>query len=277
VSDLRRADRSAGTAFLRRAERAEALADSSPTAAEPLQFAASLYRAQARLATRIAALHAEQPLSGRLHADVDRLVPCHAELLRFAATEGPRGLAVQAQERVPDTPSVARSRLLLWWNGSRGKTEDYLSRALLRPYAEVLAGLALPPDRPHRTGYCPFCAGAPSIAARRSEPGADGAVRLLGCALCGGEWTFSRIRCPCCGEADPQKLPSFATETHPAVRIEACEVCRRYVKSIDLTVDGRAVPEVDDLASLSMDLWASREGFERIEPGLAGEISFPLD
>jgi len=98
-------------------------------------------------------------------------------------------------------------------------------------------------------------------------------VRLLGCALCGAEWTFGRIRCPCCGEGDPQKLPSFATDLHPAVRIEACEACRRYVKSIDLTVDGQAIPEVDDLSSLSVDLWASSEGFQRIEPGLAGEIS----
>ena len=40
----------------------------------------------------------------------------------------------------------------------------------------------------------------------------------------------------------------------------------------DLTVDGRAIPEVDDLLSLSMDLWAAREGFTRIEPGLAGKL-----
>jgi formate dehydrogenase maturation protein FdhE len=45
------------------------------------------------------------------------------------------------------------------------------------------------------------------------------------------------------------------------------------VKSIDLTLDARAIPEVDDLVSLSLDLWAAREGFTRIEPGLAGELS----
>jgi formate dehydrogenase maturation protein FdhE len=54
------------------------------------------------------------------------------------------------------------------------------------------------------------------------------------------------------------------------VRIEGCEACHAYVKSIDLTLDGRAIPEVDDLVSLGMDLWAAREGFRRIEPGLAG-------
>jgi FdhE protein len=54
------------------------------------------------------------------------------------------------------------------------------------------------------------------------------------------------------------------------VRIEACETCHRYVKSLDLSEDARPIPEVDDLASLSMDLWAAEQGFERIEPGLAG-------
>ena len=94
--------------------------------------------------------------------------------------------------------------------------------------------------------------------------------RALGCSLCGGEWPVGRILCPACDEGDPAKLPSFQSPSYPAVRIEACETCRQYVKSIDLTVDGRAIPEVDDLVSLGMDLWAASQGFARIEPGLAG-------
>jgi FdhE protein len=125
-------------------------------------------------------------------------------------------------------------------------------------------------DRVHRAGECPFCGGAPWIAARRSESDADGARRVLGCALCGEEWPFGRIRCPCCFEEDPTKLPSFRSETYPTVRIEACETCRRYVKSIDLTADARAIPEVDDLVSLGMDLWAQEQGYARVAPGLAG-------
>jgi FdhE protein len=134
----------------------------------------------------------------------------------------------------------------------------------------VLAGLGTTPDRPRRPGQCPFCGGSPWIAARRSGSEADGAERILGCCLCGGEWPFTRIRCPSCLQEDPEKLPSFRSETYPTVRIEGCEACRGYVKSIDLTLDGRAIPEVDDLVSVGMDLWAAQEGFRRIEPGLAG-------
>jgi formate dehydrogenase maturation protein FdhE len=54
------------------------------------------------------------------------------------------------------------------------------------------------------------------------------------------------------------------------VRIEGCETCRRYLKSIDLTADARPIPEVDDLVTLALDLWASEQGFTRVEPGLAG-------
>ena len=81
---------------------------------------------------------------------------------------------------------------------------------------------------------------------------------------------MNRLRCPVCSEENPDKLPCFRSERHPVVRIEACETCRSYVKSLDLTQDGRLIPEVDDLVSLAMDLWAAEQGFTRVEPGLAG-------
>ena len=267
------------TAFEKRAARAELLARGPVSTAEPLRFACGLYRVQGRLATAIEFLNAERPLSGRLEADADRLLDRGGGLLRFAAEHGPPGLTDVAQARQREDASRARSRLLDWWSGEHQAGEDYLSRALLRPYVEVLARLRIAPDRLHRPGHCPFCGGPPWIAVRRAQAegasggSGDGARRLLGCALCGGEWPLGRILCPCCGEGDPVKLPSFQSDSYPAARIEACETCRRYVKSIDLTVDGRAIPEVDDLLSLSMDLWAAGEGFVRIEPGLAGELS----
>jgi formate dehydrogenase accessory protein FdhE len=262
----------AAAAFEARAARAEVLAGATPAAAEPLRFAASLYRVQGALATNAEHLHGAQPLSGRLETDADRLLDGLGALLDFASLQGPAGLADQARSRSRETRTVARGRLLAWWQGESSSAEDYLSRAFLRPYAEVLTRLGGRPDRRLEPGRCPTCGGLPWIAARRAESDADGARRSLGCALCGGEWTFSRIRCPGCGEEDAARLPSFRTETHPAVRIEACEACRRYVKSLDLTADGRVVPEVDDLVSLSMDLWAGSQGFTRLEPGLAGSL-----
>ena len=256
--------------FDRRADRAEFLARDAVAAREPLRFAAGLCGVQGRLAAAIEALHARRALTGRLAEDMAGFVDASGELLRFAASYGPGGLAGVALARTREAESVLGSRLVVFWGADRATGPDYLSRALLRPYVEVLAKLGIAPDRPLLTGHCPFCGGAPWIAARRSAAEPDGASRFLGCALCGGEWPFARIRCPSCSEENPERLPSFRSDSHPAVRIEACETCRRYVKSIDLTLEGRAIPEVDDLVSLGMDLWATSEGFARMEPGLVG-------
>jgi formate dehydrogenase maturation protein FdhE len=40
------------------------------------------------------------------------------------------------------------------------------------------------------------------------------------------------------------------------------------VKTIDLTVNGAAIPIVDDLASLAMDLWAAGRGYRKVRANL---------
>ena len=42
------------------------------------------------------------------------------------------------------------------------------------------------------------------------------------------------------------------------------------MKSIDLTVDGRAVPVVDEVATLPLDAWAVEQGYSKIEINLIG-------
>jgi FdhE protein len=261
---------SVASALDRRAARAEVLSGDVTAARDPLRFAAGLYRAQARVADSIEIAHAQAPLTGHLDQDAERFLGAVPTILRYAAESGPDALSEDARSRQEDLPSTARTRLLVYWSGDRLSSEDYLSRAILRPYVETLRRWSVPPDRAHRRGQCPFCGGAPWIGVRRDGGEMEGARRYLGCALCGAEWPFARILCPSCLEEDPRKLPSFQSDRHPAVRIEACETCQRYVKSIDLSEDARPIPEVDDLVSLSMDLWAREQGFARIEPGIAG-------
>ena len=256
--------------FERRAARAELLVRDAPAAEAPLRFAAGLYRVQGRVAAAIEAANRKAPLTGHLDDDADRLLPDLSSVVRYAAEEGPPLLTEQAGRRQDDLPSTARTRLLVYWAGDRPSNEDYLSRAMLRPYVEFLRSVNRAPDRVHRQGQCPFCGGFPWISARRDASVMEGARRMLGCGLCGGEWLFGRILCPSCFEGDPDKLPTYQSDKHANVRIEACETCSRYVKSLDLSEDARPIPEVDDLVSLSMDLWAGEQGFTRIEPGLAG-------
>ncbi|MCA1829316.1 MAG: formate dehydrogenase accessory protein FdhE [Myxococcales bacterium] len=231
-------------ALEQRGARAQTLVEKFPAADEPLRFAAGLYRAQAAV---------------RLTADFGAFAEAVQPVIRFVASSGPPGVAADAR-------TFSRDRLSAYWGGL--SEFDYLSRAVLMPYARFLRESGVPPGRPE--GPCKVCGGAPWIATRRSASSADGAMRMLVCALCGFEWQTARIRCPACGEEDPKKLPVFSAQERLGARIEACETCRGYVKSIDLTLDARQIPEVDDLATLSLDLWASEQGFERLEPGLAG-------
>ena len=270
MTSLLRADRELGVApaFERRAARAQTLSRESATARQPLEFAAGLYRAQQSMATAIQATAAAGGLVGRLDADLDGFSAATEILLRFVADHAPPALSEMARHSAGD---ALRDRLCGWWDGGGSGRDDYLARAILRPYAEVQRALALPSGRgPTVGGACVFCGGLPWIAWRAASGSSEGAQRFLGCALCGGEWSVGRIRCPSCAEERPDKLASFQSDRHPTVRIETCASCRAYVKSIDLTIDARAIPEVDDLLSLSMDLWAAEEGYVRIEPGLAG-------
>ncbi len=256
--------------FERRAARAEALASRASGGEEPLRFAAGLFRAQGRAAASLESAHRGEPLTGRLDSDAGRIVEPALAVLRYAAESGPEALSAEATARLRDSPATARTRMLVYWAGDVSSREDYLTRATLRPYVELLRAAGVAPDRSCRDGRCPFCAGAPGMGVRREGSTMEGAKRALACSLCGAEWPFGRILCPSCSEQRPEKLPSFQSEKHPAVRIEACETCRRYVKSIDLSEDARPIPEVDDLVSIAMDLWALEQGYERLEPGLAG-------
>jgi FdhE protein len=229
------------------ADRADKLAAEHPAAAEPLRFAAGLLRAQHKL-----------PQARDLGGVAQGADP----LLRYVAEAGPKVLADSARQALA---GGFEERVRRYWMTSE---DDWLARAVLLPFARGLREDGIVVDRPK--GACGYCGGGPWVSSRVAMPGAEAAQRLLHCALCANSWQVGRIRCPACSESDPYKLPTFTVPEYPAARIEACETCGGYVKSIDLTADARGVPEVDDLASVSLDLWAQEEGFERFEPGLAG-------
>jgi formate dehydrogenase accessory protein FdhE len=264
------ARRSPAAEFERRAARAELLASEAEAAREPLLFAAALCRAQSTAALALEEANLSQPFMGRMSDDARRVVSLVTPVLGAAAASGPAELAEHARTRGAEDAETAEERLLTFWRGDANARDDYLSRALLRPYAELLRAYAIAPDRLHRSGHCPFCGGAAIVSSRKEAPDSNGALRLLHCGLCGCEWNVGRVSCLACGENDSAKLPLFNSDAHPAVRIEACETCSRYVKSIDLTVDARPIPEIDDLVSIAMDLWAVDQGLTRIEPGWAG-------
>jgi FdhE protein len=118
------------------------------------------------------------------------------------------------------------------------------------------------------TCTCPFCGEPPLLAILRPE--GDGGKRSLLCGRCFTEWDFRRLLCPGCGEEDQDKLAVYVAEEFPHIRVEACDTCHHYLKAIDLTRNGLAVPEVDELASVALDLWATAKGYAKLRPNLFG-------
>ena len=230
--------------FLRLAARAETLAQD-----DPLRFAAQLLHAQASMAAQLAGL------TGSLQRDL------------FAVRGAAEPLVAFVRSAAPEPPGPLNDEQLLgYWQGV--SLEDWLARTVLQPYLAALRFGKLSHDRPRPDGRCPYCGGLPWVASREPEAVGDGARRMLHCSLCAFVWQVNRIRCAACGEENPEKLPVFNADEHQGARIEACETCQAYVKSIDRTDDARRLPEVDDLVSLGLDLWAQEQGFTRIEPGL---------
>ena len=116
---------------------------------------------------------------------------------------------------------------------------------------------------------CPYCGSAPVAAVLRDEPEIKGKRTLL-CSLCLAEWTFPRTRCPSCGEERAEKRPHHVSESWPHVRVEECGSCRTYIKAVDLREFGLAVPVVDELASVELDLWAVEQGLSKARTNLLG-------
>jgi FdhE protein len=108
-------------------------------------------------------------------------------------------------------------------------------------------------------GYCPVCSKEPKIAELREEEG----FRYLYCNQCGFEWNYLRIKCPFCGNEDQQELAYFTIDGEEKYRVDVCNNCKRYIKTVDFRkTTEKANLDVEDIATLHLDILASEEGYE---------------
>jgi len=120
--------------------------------------------------------------------------------------------------------------------------------------------------------HCPKCGGLPQLSyfAVSGEALVSG-PRYLACSRCANNWVFSRMTCAGCGESTGTKLPIYQEqERFPHVRVDGCQTCRKYLLTFDLRRDTSAVPVVDEIAALPLDLFARDQGLTKITPNLMG-------
>ncbi len=107
-------------------------------------------------------------------------------------------------------------------------------------------------------GYCPVCGKEPKIGELREEEG----NRFLFCSQCGTEWSFHRIKCPFCGNEEQKTLSYFTVEDDERYRVDVCDRCKRYIKTIDFRkMKEEPNLDIEDIATIHLDMLANEEGY----------------
>ena len=265
-----------------RIRRADYLASQHPFAAEVLrlyshiaQFQKSLY---AEIKRDLASQSTSRP-TGALRTpmpsgDADLFFSRFTSFLSLIRTFGPPPLVAAACAVSELNKLSALSLLDAYWEvgGTNdqcvGPFAQFIPRAFAQPMAELLAAFTTAAPALSTQHNCPLCGGRPLLGVLRPE--GDGGKRRMLCSFCSQEWDFRRIYCFACGEEDEKKLPVYVAEIFPHIRLETCDTCKVYVRTIDVTKDGNAVPLVDDLAAIPLSLWGLENGYNRLQPNLLG-------
>ena len=153
---------------------------------------------------------------------------------------------------------------------TKNRALSFFAKAFLQPYAEYLSDMRGKPEDglAESVSLCPLCGGRPQVGCLRQ---ADNGSRLsLVCSLCLAEWNFHRLSCVACGKGCNGKFPYYTTEDYPHIRLDVCDNCGRYIKTVDVSKDHEAVPVVDELATIPIDIWARQQGYEKIEDNVLG-------
>jgi len=252
-------------------ERARYLSEHSSGSKELLTFYAQLLCAQKEVYESFRTRKNWLP-SGELEKDLDVVMSSVTGVLQSVARHGPDVLAAEAQMLLAGGPEILAQTLLDYWRSP--SDTQFFAKSILQPYARWLAETSTPPATRELAGgerTCPFCGGAPQLSYLVSkESSAESGNRDLLCATCLSSWEFRRVICANCGEERPAKLSYFHSREFDHIRVETCDSCRHYIKGIDLTRLGLAVPLVDEIYASPLDLWAREHGYKKIELNLVG-------
>jgi FdhE protein len=211
------------------------------------------------------------PLSGSVESDVGILRPWASSLLTSLSLESPPTLAEETREILAGGGSAIDRMLVDWW---RAPSDDrFFPKVILQPYAQRLAEQSIRPagrETPSTEFFCPLCGGSPQLSILHGGGDLEGGGRALLCATCFTTWPFRRVRCAYCGDDNEHRLAYFHSPAFDHLRVDTCDVCRHYLKTVDLTRLGIAVPLVDEVAGAPLDVWAREQGYEKIELNLVG-------
>ncbi len=114
---------------------------------------------------------------------------------------------------------------------------------------------------------CPLCGSWPEILLVVDRKDFE-RVAVGVCRLCESEWPVRRVRCPACGNEDPDRLSYLKVEGEEGVRVNVCGVCKTYVPMADTRGRLEVAPVVERAAAAHLDVAAERSGYQLLHARL---------
>lgn len=107
-------------------------------------------------------------------------------------------------------------------------------------------------------GYCPICGSSPGLSVLMEE-----GKRLFLCSFCWHQWPSRRLYCPFCDNEDNKTLRYFYNEEEKEYRVDVCDRCKKYIKTIDMRETERILyPPLEQVSTLHLDMKAKEMGLK---------------
>jgi len=118
--------------------------------------------------------------------------------------------------------------------------------------------------RSWRNSHCPVCGSLPALSLLKGE----GGMRYSLCSYCACQWKIDRLSCSVCGNKEQGSLQYFCGEGEDALRVDLCDACHHYIKTIDYRSLEESDPSLEDLTTLHLDVVATQKGYTRAVPNV---------
>jgi len=107
-------------------------------------------------------------------------------------------------------------------------------------------------------GFCPVCGSMPELSMFE-----ENGKRFLFCGFCNHKWSSKRIYCPFCGNTDHGSLQYHEIENEEEYRVDLCDKCKKYIKTVDIKKTSRVIyPPLERHSTHYIDVKFAGMGFK---------------
>ncbi|HIQ30909.1 MAG TPA: formate dehydrogenase accessory protein FdhE [Aquifex aeolicus] len=241
------------------------LKEKFPEASYLLEFMDSLLRLQAELLDKLPRIP-EYPEDTDWSLYIPHLRAFMEKVASFGTPEIEEGIHLMSLQGDEELKDIIVSFL-------KNRGGDGIERLVLIGFLQPVFRKIAETKTVQRDGWlkneCPVCGFKPCVSFLADTSEGEG-TRFLRCGLCLSDWVYVRTKCVKCGNVEDNTMDYFISEDIDYVSLQVCQKCKHYIKVVDMRRDGFAVPELEDIATVSLDLWAGEKGLTKFERNILG-------